>query len=66
MSIITLGDLNFYHKYIKESVTKELQKVNRDVPEDIIESSIKKELSYKMKDEKRFKKEIESLHNYYL
>lgn len=59
---ITLGDLNFYHQHLKDRVVKELKKVQKDVADEIIDESIKKELSYKMQDTKRFRRELDSLY----
>ena len=62
MNIITLGDLNFYSKFLKASVVTKLKNIDKNVSEDIIDTVIKEELSNKMKDQRRFKKELESLY----
>lgn len=62
MNIITLRDLNFYSKFLKASVVTKLKSIDKNVSEDIIDTVIKEELSNKMKDQRRFKKELESLY----
>lgn len=62
MNLVTLKDLNFYSTFLKDSVKKKLESIDKNVSDDIIDSAIKEELSNKMKDERRFKKELESLY----
>lgn len=62
MSLVTLKDLNFYSTFLKDSVIKRLKEIDKSVSDDIIDSVIKEELSHKMKDERRFKRELESLY----
>lgn len=62
MRLITLKDLNFYSTFLKDSVKKKLEAIDKSVSDDIIENVIREELSNKMKDERRFKRELESLY----
>lgn len=62
MNLVTLKDLNFYSTFLKDSVKKKLESIDKNVSDEIIDSAIKEELSNKMKDERRFKKELESLY----
>lgn len=62
MNLVTLKDLNFYSTFLKDSVKKKLESIDKSVSDEIIDSAIKEELSNKMKDERRFKKELESLY----
>lgn len=65
MNNITLNDLNFYHKILKEQCNGILK--HRNLSEDdynkVNFELMKILLSSKMKDEKSFKKEIDLLRN---